>query len=335
MRKTVALLLALLMIAGLLSGCNEEEEPTEPATRPTWATEATEESSAPPEESASARETEEPSALRTAVLRSGDEELQASYILMAVNPEGPFLSQVNLNKDGADTLIRWLATEQVRTELADFGVEDYGEALFSLPEARVFKGWIPEATEENKTIRLSVADTLADSGILDQLLGQFEEAYGYTVTVNSTSASGTLTAAKLGIIDLVLTEESAAAESFIADGYARKVDGFDAEAVSFCELEYLLCGPREDPADAANAETLAEAFAAIAHGEYVFLSRGDDSTVHKLEQSLWPDAQEFGSWYLEVGTDMGPLLVMNEFEGGYLLTDKLTWLIFSQSDGSI
>lgn len=334
MRKILAIFMALILL-GLLSGCNEEEEPTEPATRPTWVTEATEEATDPPEESDPTQETEEPSALRTAVLRSGDEALQARYILLAVNPEGPFLSQVNPNKDGADALIRWLATEQVRTELANFGVEDYGEAVFSLPEAQLFKGWIPEATEENRTIRLSVADTLADSGILEQLLGQFEEAYGYKVEVSATSASGTLTAAKLGIIDLVLTEEGAATESFIADGYARKVDGFDGEVVPFLGLEYLLCGPREDPADAVNAETLAEAFAAIAHGEHVFLSRGDDSTVHKLEQSLWPDGQEFGSWYLEVGTDMGPLLVMNEFEGGYLLTDKLTWLIFSQSDGII
>ena len=75
--------------------------------------------------------------------------------------------------------------------------------------------------------------------------------------------------------------------------------------------------------------------AAIAAGEYTFLSRGDGSTVHKLEQSLWPANQTFGAWYLEIDTDMGPLLVMNEFEGGYLLTDKLTWLIFSQNDGII
>ena len=334
MRKYLALLLAFVMILGLFSGCKEEEEPTEPATRPTSA--GVEKEETRPEETESAGETEDPGKLQTAVLRSGDEELQARYILLAVNPEGPFLSEPRLNEEGADALIHWLNTEPVRTELEQFGMEEVGEAIFNLPEdTDRFKGWIPSATEENKTIRLSVADTLEDSGILDQLLTAFEETYGYTVDVSATSATGTLTAAKLGIIDLVLTEESAATEAFIAEGYARKVEGFDGESIPFCGLEYLLCGPTTDPAGAADAKSLADAFAAIAAGEHKFLSRGDGSTVHKLEQSLWPAGQTFGSWYLQIDTDMGPLLVMNEFEGGYLITDKVTWLIFSQNDGII
>lgn len=334
MKKSLAFLLAV-MLAGLLAGCDEETEPTETPTRPTVVAEATEETAQPQEETEPAGETGDPAGLKTAVLRSGDPQLQAEYILLAVNPEGPFNSQVSLNEAGADALICWLGTEQVRTALETFGVEQFGEPVFTLPGADPVKGSIPDATEEKKTIRLCVADTLADSGILDQLLPMFEEKYGYTVTVQTTSASGTLTDAKLGIIDLVLTESSAAAESFIAEGYARKVEGFAGEAVSFCGLEYLLCGPAEDPAGTAKAKNLADAMAAIAAGKYIFLSRGDGSTVHKLEQSLWPPDQEFGFWYLAVDTDMGPLLVMNEFEGGYLLTDKLTWLIFYHNNGII
>lgn len=335
MRKILALLLAIAML-GLLSGCDEEAEPTERADRPTLAAEEKENATEPPEDTISAEETEESAPLQTTVLRSGDEALQAKYILLAVDPEGPFLSEVSLNTDGADALIRWLTTGQVRSELENFGAEEFGERIFSLPEdADSYNGWIPSAGEASKVIRLSVADTLAESGILDRLLPVFEETYGYTVDVQSTSASGTLTAAKLGIIDLVLTETSAATESFIAEGYAREVAGFNEEAVPFCGLEYLLCGPAEDPAGAAAAKTVTDALAAIAQGGYKFLSRGDGSTVHKLEQSLWPTQQEFGSWYLQMDTDMGPLLVMNEFEGGYLLTDKLTWLIFSRNNGII
>ena len=231
---------------------------------------------------------------------------------------------------------RWLTTEQTRQVLEAFGVEAYGEPIFSLPEeAAHFRGWIPNATEENKTIRLSVADTLEESGILDLLLPVFEETYGYAVEVSSTSAIGTLTTAKLGIIDVVLTEKTKTAEAFIADGYVREVDGLEGEAVPFCGLEYLLCGPVKDPAEVAAAETLTDALTAIADGRHIFLSRGDGSTLHKLEQSLWPAGQEFGEWYLEIDTDMGPLLVMNEFEGGYLLTDQLTWLIFCQNNGII
>lgn len=338
MRKMLAILMALLMILPLLVGCDKEEEPEKMETRPkvTRAPEESEEETTAPEETPEETEIPEEASLNTVVLRSGDEDLQARYILLAVNPEGPFRSEVSLNKDGADALIRWLATEQVRTALENFGVESYGEPIFSVPEdGNIFRGWIPNATEENKTIRLSVADTMEESGILEQLLPLFEEAYGYTVEVQSTSASGTLTAAKLGIMDLVLTESSSATDAFVADGYARKLNGFESEAISFCGLEYLLCGPEEDPAGAAAAASMTDAFAAIAGGSHVFLSRGDDSTVHKMEQRFWPVGQEFGEWYVSADTDMGPLLVMNEFEGGYLLTDKLTWLIFSQNNGII
>lgn len=333
MRKTLSLLLALVMLLGLFTGCDEEEAPTEIATRPTVTAEP--EETTVPEDAVEETEVPEEGSLHTAVLRAGDPELQAEYILLAVNPEGPFLSEVSLNEDGANALIRWFATEQVRAKLENFGVEEYGEPVFTLAEGKPFQGWIPNAAEENKTIRLSVADTLVESGILDQLLPIFEETYGYTVDVQSTSASGTLTAAKLGIMDLVLTESSSATDAFVADGYARKLNGFESEVISFCGLEYLLCGPEEDPAGAAAAASMTDAFAAIAGGSHVFLSRGDDSTVHKMEQRFWPAGQEFGEWYVSADTDMGPLLVMNEFEGGYLLTDKLTWLIFSQNDGII
>ena len=336
MRKTLALLLSVLMLLGLLAGCDEEEEPVEIETHPKVTAAPEEETTEPAEETAGETEISEETGLITTVLRSGDPELRAEYILLAVNPEGPFRSEVTLNEAGADALIRWLTTEQVRTVLENFGTEAYGEPVFSLPEeTSPIRGWIPNATEENKTIRLSVADTLEESGILDQLLPVFEETYGYTVEVSSTSATGTLTAAKLGIIDVVLTETTKTMETFLADGYAREADGLEGEAVPFCGLEYLLCGSVKDPAGAATAETLADALAAIADGQHIFLSRGDGSTLHKLEQRLWPAGQEFGEWYLEIDTDMGPLLVMNEFEGGYLLADKLTWLIFCHNNGII
>ena len=138
MRKYLALLLAFVMILGLFSGCKEEEEPTETATRPTSA--GVEKEETRPEETEFAGETEDPGKLQTAVLRSGDEELQAGYILLAVNPEGPFLSEVKLNEDGADALIRWLSTEEARKELENFGVEKFGEPIFTLPGADLFKG---------------------------------------------------------------------------------------------------------------------------------------------------------------------------------------------------
>ena len=345
MRKILSLFLALFLLLGLLSGCDEEAEPTETAARPTVTTapesEETEETTEPeePGETETPEETEsvEESPLNTTVLRSGDAELLAEYILLAVSPEGPFHSEdITFNEKGAESLVRWLLGDTSREKLETFGVAEYGEPIFSLPEKPAnYLGWIPEATEDTKSIRLIMVDTLEESGILEELLEEFEETYGYEVSVQSTSASGALTMAKLGIFDLVLTEKSAATDSFIADGYARVLNGFETEEMALCSMEYLLCGPKDDPAGAADAAALADAFAAIAKTESRFLSRGDESASHKREIALWPENQEFGDWYLNVGTEMGPLLVMNEFEGGYVLTDKLTWLIFYHNNGII
>lgn len=341
MRKSLALLLAILLLLGLLSGCGEEEEPTHETTlattQPAETTAPAEETTESPDDGETEAELPEGSSLDTVVLRSDDPELNAQYILLAVNSEGPFHSEeISLNEAGADALIKWLMGEQARRILESYGIEEYGEAVFSLPEeAESYGGWIPNAAEETKIIRLSVTDTIQESGILEELLPVFEETYGYTVEVQSTSASGTLTSAKMGIFDLVLTENSEGAEAFVAAGYARVVDGFESEMTVLCGSEYLLCGPKDDPAGVADRESLIEAFAAIGEGEYIFLSRGDGSSVHKLEQSLWPEDQEFGNWYISADTEMGPLLVMNEMEGGYILADKLTWLQYFQAEGII
>ena len=339
MRKILAILLATSLLLGLLSGCKEEDaEATQTTTPPTSeATEATTpvEETEEPEEAL--EETEDLSPLNTKLLRSGDPELKVDYILLALNPEGPFLSKgVTFNETGADVLIQWLMTEHAQTLVAEYGLEIYEENIFTMPEeTETFSGWLPRATDDNKTIHLMVVDSLEATGLLDALLPVFEEIYGYEVDVQTASATGTITMAKLAMYDVVLTETSTAAETFVSDGYARMVGKFETEVLNLCSMEYLLCGPENDPAKAAACETIQDAFTAIAAGEYRFLSRGDDSSAHKLEQSLWKVSPEGESWYISVGTDMGPLLVMNEFEGGYVLSDKLTWLQFYQAEGII
>ena len=339
MRKILALLLAVSMLAAF-AGCEKEAEaPTETAAKPTV---ATEEMTASTE--AATDPTEEETGLKTTVLRSEDPELTVEFALLAVNSEGPFHSEdVKFNDTGADALIRWLLTEQTQTKLAEFGLEEFGEAVYHVaedaPPSEEAEETVPsepvtpQATEETADIHLAVADGFMQSGILEDLLTEFEENYGYTVDIQESSATGTLTLAKLAMFDAVLTEASPAVETFVEEGYARVVEGFETETVSLCSADYVLCGPTSDPAGAAESKNLKAAMAAIAEGEYIFLSRGDDSSLHKFEQSLWPEKQEFGNWYLAMDTGSGPLLVMNEFENGYLLVDKLTWLQFFHTDG--
>jgi len=113
--------------------------------------------------------------------------------------------------------------------------------------------------------------------------------------------------------------------------------------VTFIYNYYVLCGPSADPAGVADAETVKEAFAAIAEGKFQFVSRGDASGTHTKEISLWPEdlaitaeAESFADyteWYVSANTGMGACLVMAEEMGAYILTDKATFLTFVANDG--
>ena len=121
------------------------------------------------------------------------------------------------------------------------------------------------------------------------------------------------------------------------------LEGFEAERLSFIYNYFVLCGPSADPAGVAAAESVLDGFKAIADGKYTFISRGDASGTHTKELSLWPEelgitaeAESFADyteWYVSANTGMGACLVMAEEMGGYILTDKATFLTFVANDG--
>ena len=341
MKKTLAFLLALVMVLGLCA-CGASNAPA--ATQAPAATEAP-----------AAVETEAPAepvaAVDTKILYEADDSMLNTYTVIAVNPEAPFtdadgnaVADVAVNTAGADALIHWLLSQTALDMAADFGMEDYGEHLFYVKDdAPVYDGEIAAATEETKTIRLSTTTSVKDSGLLGFLLPVFEEAYGYTVEVQSAGTGKAINAAKFGNADLILVHSKSQEEAFVEEGFARVVDGFEAERISFIYNYFVLCGPSADPAGVKDCESVLDAFAAIAEGKFTFVSRGDASGTHTKELSLWPaelgitkEAESFVSytdWYVSANTGMGACLVMAEEIGAYILTDKATFLTFVANDG--
>ena len=343
MKKTIAFLLALVMVLGLCA-CGASNAPA--ATQAPAATEAP-----------AAVETEAPAepvaAVDTKILYEADDSMLNTYTVIAVNPEAPFtdadgnaVADVAVNTAGADALIHWLLSQTALDMAADFGMEDYGEHLFYVKDdAPVYDGEIAAATEETKTIRLSTTTSVKDSGLLDYLLPVFQSEYGYEVEVQSAGTGKAIAAAKYGNADLILVHSKSQETSFVEEGFARVVDGFEAERVSFIYNYFVLCGPSADPAGAAACATVKDAFAAIAEGKYTFISRGDGSGTHTKELSLWPEdlgitaeAESFADyteWYVSANAGMGACLVMAEQMGGYILTDKATFLTFVANNGQI
>ncbi len=289
--------------------------------------------------------------VNTKILKEADEKMQNTYTVLAVNPEAPFVDadgnaveDVAINTAGADALTQWLLTEDALTMASEYGYAEYGDYLFyRLDEAPVYEGEIEKATEDTKTIRLSTTTSVNDSGLLGALLPVFEEEYGYDVEVASAGTGKAIAAAQNGNADLILVHAKAKEEEFVDGGFARVVPGFGAERLSFMYNYFVLCGPSEDPAGVEAAESVTDAFAAIAEGKYTFISRGDGSGTHTKELSLWPeelgiteDAASFADyvdWYTSANAGMGTCLVMAEEMNGYILTDKATFLTFVANDG--
>ena len=333
MKKLISLLLVLVLVLGL-AACGTTANPTEPSTEP-----STEEV------------TEAGLVVDTCILMEADDNMLNTYSALAVNPDAPFVdadnnpvSDVYVNTAGADALIQWLLTEEALNLAGEYGVAEYGEHLFYvLDNVPTYAGEIAAATEETKVIRLSTTTSVNDSGLLGILLPVFEAAYGYEVEVQSAGTGKAIAAAKAGNADLILVHSKSQEEAFVTEGFARVVAGFEAERVSFIYNYFVLCGPSADPAGVKDAASVLDAFAAIAAGEYTFISRGDGSGTHTKELALWPtdlgitvEAESFApftAWYVSANTGMGACLVMAEEMDGYILTDKATFLTFVANDG--
>ena len=348
MKKIISLLLVLVMMLGLVA-CGSSKAPETTAAPETIAAPETTVAAEP--ETTAAPETEAALVVDTCILMEADNDMLNTYSVIAVNPEAPFVdadgnavSDVAVNTAGADAFYQWLVSQEALDMAGAYGVAEYGSNLFYVKEdAPVYTGEIAAATEETKVIRLSTTTSVNDSGLLAKLIPEFEAKYGYTVEVYSAGTGKSINNAKMGNADLILVHSKKQEEAFIADGFARVVDGFEAERVSFIYNFYVLCGPSADPAGVKSAASVKDAFAAIAEGGYTFISRGDGSGTHTKELALWPadlgiaaEAETFAAyteWYVSANTGMGACLVMAEEMGAYILTDKATFLTFVANDG--
>ena len=367
MKKVIALLLAAAMIFAL-TACSSTETTTEAATEAQTeaATEAKTEApateaptteaatEAPTTEAATEATTEKAAeGVNLTILYEQDDSMINTYSLLAVNPEAPFVDAdgkavegVQLNTVGAAALINWLLSEEGEKAAANYGFEEYGEYLFYLLDGcPVSTAEIPAATEETKQIRLSTTTSVNDSGLLGYLLPMFEEKYGYSVEVFSAGTGKAIANAKMGNADLILVHAKAQEEAFIADGFAAKIDGMDAERLSYMYNYFVLCGPAEDPIGAKDCASVKDAFAKIAEEKAPFISRGDGSGTHTKELSLWPEAlgitaeadsfKDYVDWYTSANAGMGVCLTMAEEMNAYILSDKATFLTFKVNNGQM
>ncbi|GAB4350262.1 MAG: extracellular solute-binding protein [Gammaproteobacteria bacterium] len=179
---------------------------------------------------------------------------------------------------------------------------------------------------ESRFITVASTTSTLNSGLFDYLLPKFEAQTGIEVRVVAVGTGQAIRNARSGDADVLFVHHKPSEERFVREGFG--VRRFDV-----MYNDFVLIGPKRDPAGVRGMGEITAALDRIAAKGALFVSRGDDSGTHKKERSLWKSAgididRASGSWYRETGSGMGATLNVASGMGAYVLSDRATWLNF-------
>ena len=165
-----------------------------------------------------------------------------------------------------------------------------------------------------------------DSGLFGYLLPLFKEKTGIDVKVVAQGTGQALETARRGDADVVFVHAKPQEEKFVADG-------FGVKRYPVMYNDFVLIGPKEDPAGVKGTKDVVAAFKAVDKKGAPFVSRGDKSGTHTAELNLWKAAsidptKHKGDWYREIGQGMGAALNTASSMNAYVLADRGTWISF-------
>ncbi len=173
-------------------------------------------------------------------------------------------------------------------------------------------------------IVLASTTSTQQSGLFGHILPKFTAKTGIQVKVVALGTGQALDTGRRGDADVLLVHDRPAEDKFVADGF-----GVERRDVMY--NDFVLVGPKADPARVKSAKDATDAFKRMASGNAPFVSRGDKSGTHAAELRFWQAAgvdPKAGSGYKEAGSGMGPTLNMSAALGAYTLADRGTWLAF-------
>ncbi|WOP17044.1 extracellular solute-binding protein [Ottowia sp. SB7-C50] len=174
-----------------------------------------------------------------------------------------------------------------------------------------------------QSIVMASTTSTEQSGLFPYLLPEFKKATGIDVKVVALGTGQALDMARRGDADVVFVHDEKAEDKFVADG-------FGVKRYPVMYNDFILVGPKNDPAGA-KGKDIVEGLKKLAAGNAAFVSRGDKSGTHAAELRFWEQAglkDAKGSGYRECGCGMGPALNMAASTGAYVLADRGTWLNF-------
>jgi len=174
-------------------------------------------------------------------------------------------------------------------------------------------------------IKLAVTTSFHNSGLSDVLLPAIKEDLDLDVKLLVVGTGQALRLGQAGDVDAILVHSRKAEEAFLAAGY-----GTHRREIMY--NDFILIGPKSDPAGIAKATDAVDALQKIASAQQNFVSRGDDSGTHKKELSLLGETTlgdvSREDWYRAAGAGMGATLNTAAGMNAYVMSDRASWLNF-------
>ena len=178
---------------------------------------------------------------------------------------------------------------------------------------------------QSSVVILSTTTSTQDSGLLDVLVPMFEKKSGLSVKTISVGTGQALALAARGEADVTLAHAPSVEKKYVEEGKMsnRRLVMYN---------DFVIIGPADDPAKIRGLPKAVDALERIAESRSRFVSRGDKSGTHVLEQGLWKQAgiEPKGAWYIESGQGMGQTLGIANDRRAYTLTDRGTYLAFQR-----
>ena len=179
------------------------------------------------------------------------------------------------------------------------------------------------ATGGEQVLRLATTTSTADSGLLDAILPDFQAKSNARVDVVAVGTGQAIEIGTKGDADVLLVHARKSEDKFVADGFAK-------ERFDVMYNDFILLGPKDDPAKIAGQTSVKDAFNAILNAEVTFASRGDKSGTNTKELSIWSSLNVTPTkemkWYQALGQGMGDTLNFANEQGAYTISDRGTYL---------
>ncbi|MFL4984489.1 MAG: extracellular solute-binding protein [Xanthobacteraceae bacterium] len=186
---------------------------------------------------------------------------------------------------------------------------------------------VAAATARDQSIVVASTTSTQDSGLFNHILPIFKARTGITVKVIAQGTGQALDTGRRGDADVVFVHARPQEEKFV-------VEGFGVKRFPVMYNDFVLIGPKSDPAGISGTKDIVAALTTIKAKGAPFISRGDRSGTHAAELALWKLAgidaagADRGPWYKEIGQGMGAALNTAAAADAYVLSDRGTWISF-------